>query len=148
MARLSTIVGTLGAAFVIGGVGGAWMTLSSSGTTQAGKAYDDSTAEETAAPSPGLKSANPSPAPSSSQARAQKQADGRIVISGVFPGAHAGDEVTVQRRQGGQWEDFPASTHTETGGRYSLWVRTEHASAFRVRDEQTGAVSAPTSASG
>jgi hypothetical protein len=78
-------------------------------------------------------------------ATATRDDSGKIVISGVAAGSASGNRLTVQRKQGGTWTDFPAGTTAGKGGAYSVWLQTSRSgnNVFRVRDEKTGATSDP-----
>jgi hypothetical protein len=100
--------------------------------------------------SPAAEAATPTPAPSKPAAgrftaSATRDDSGKIVISGVAAGSAAGNKLTVQRKQGHSWTDFPAGTTAGKGGSYSVWLHTSRSgdNVFRVRDEKTGATSDP-----
>lgn len=68
--------------------------------------------------------------------------DGKITLSGAFPG-HDGDTLRVQRRLAGEaWADFPA-TAPLNAGTFSTYIETGRTGVneIRVRDETTGTVS-------
>jgi hypothetical protein len=95
-----------------------------------------------------LSTPSPTPKPTPTgrfTASASRDDKGRIVISGVAAGSSAGNKLTVQRKQGGSWTDFPAGTTAGKGGAYSVWLQTSRSgdNVFRVRDEKTGATSDP-----
>jgi len=75
--------------------------------------------------------------------KASKEESGRIVLSGLAGGVKPGSRLTVQRRQGGSWSDFPAGTTVDSDGSYSLWIKTNRSGAFRMKDERSGATSEP-----
>jgi hypothetical protein len=92
------------------------------------------------------------PTPSTSKApagrftaTATRDDSGKIVISGVAAGSASGNKLTVQRKQGHSWADFPAGTTAGKGGAYSVWLQTSRSgdNVFRIRDEKTGATSEP-----
>jgi hypothetical protein len=125
-------------AVVVGGSG----TLSHHGNANAGIIATSPAAEET----------TPSPTPTPKQtkagrftATATRDDSGKIVISGVAAGSSSGNRLTVQRKQGGDWADFPAGTTAGKNGAYSLWLKTSRSgdNVFRVKDEKTGATSDP-----
>lgn len=69
---------------------------------------------------------------------------GRIYISGVAATRESGVPIVVQRKQSGQWNDFPANTRTGADGEYSVWVMTsQDKPTFRVKDEDSGDTSNP-----
>jgi hypothetical protein len=78
-------------------------------------------------------------------AAASRDDSGKITISGIAAGSASGDTLTVQRKLGGSWSDFPAGTTAGKGGAYSVWLNTSRSgnNVFRVRDEKTGATSDP-----
>jgi len=99
---------------------------------------------------PAADQATPTPTPTKAPAgrftaTATRDDSGKIVISGVAAGSSAGNRLTVQRKQGHSWTDFPAGTTAGKGGSYSVWLQTSRSgdNVFRVRDEKTGATSDP-----
>ena len=54
-----------------------------------------------------------------------------------------GSRLTVQRKQGGGWSDFPADTTVDPDGSYSLWIKTSRSGEYRMKDEKSGATSEP-----
>jgi hypothetical protein len=125
-------------AVVVGGSG----AFSHHGTANAGivtsaPAVDETTPSATPTPK--------KPAPTRFTATATRDAGGKIVISGVAAGSASGDPLTVQRKQGGNWTDFPAGTTAGKDGAYSLWLTTSRSgnNVFRVKDQKTGATSDP-----
>jgi hypothetical protein len=97
-------------------------------------------------------SASPSTSPSASPSAKDKQITltagkptagsmERIDLTGVYPGGE-GAVLQVQRKDGGQWTDFPVTTGV-TGGQFSTYVQTGRAGAqkWRVKDTDTGRVS-------
>lgn len=74
---------------------------------------------------------------------ASKGESGRIILSGLAQGVKPGSRITVQRKQGSGWTDFPAGTTVEKDGSYELWIQTSRSGAFRMKDEQSGATSEP-----
>lgn len=74
---------------------------------------------------------------------ASKGESGRIILSGLAQGVKPGSRITVQRKQGSGWTDFPAGTTVEKDGSYELWIMTQRSGAFRMKDEQSGATSEP-----
>lgn len=74
---------------------------------------------------------------------ASKGESGRIILSGLAQGVKPGSRITVQRKQGSGWTDFPAGTTVEKDGSYELWIQTNRSGAFRMKDEQSGATSEP-----
>ena len=78
-------------------------------------------------------------------ATATRDDSGKITISGVAAGSASGNKLTVQRKQGGSWSDFPAGTTAGKGGAYSVWLQTSRSgnNVFRVHDEKTGQNSDP-----
>ncbi|HEY2833927.1 MAG TPA: hypothetical protein VGJ14_15970 [Sporichthyaceae bacterium] len=102
------------------------------------------------ASTPAVDQSTPTPTPSKPPAgrftaSATRDDTGRIVISGVAAGSSSGNKLTVQRKQGRNWADFPAGTTAGKGGSYSVWLQTSRSgdNVFRVRDEKTGATSDP-----
>jgi len=77
-------------------------------------------------------------------ASASNDGSGKITISGVARDS-SGNRLTVQRKQGGDWSDFPAGTTAGPKGDYSVWLKTSRSgnSEFRMKDEKTGATSEP-----
>jgi hypothetical protein len=78
-------------------------------------------------------------------AEAVHEGGGRIVISGVQNPAKTGTRVTVQRKEGSGWADFPASSTVGADGTYSLWLQTGRKGemSFRIIDPASGATSNP-----
>lgn len=74
---------------------------------------------------------------------AVKEKSGRIILSGVAEGVKPGSRLTVQRKQGGGWSDFPADTTVDPDGSYSLWIKTSRSGEYRMKDEKSGATSEP-----
>jgi hypothetical protein len=76
---------------------------------------------------------------------AVKEKDGRITLSGRAGGVKPGSRLTVQRKDGSGWSDFPADTTVDDDGTYSLWIKTSRSGSYRVKDEKSGAASKPVS---
>jgi hypothetical protein len=78
-------------------------------------------------------------------AEAVHEGGGRIVISGRQKPADSGARLTVQRKEGGEWVDFPAGSTVGADGRYSLWLQTGRKGdlTFRMKDDATGETSNP-----
>jgi hypothetical protein len=103
-----------------------------------------------AAPADSAEETTPTPTPKTKEATgkftasASRDASGKITISGVAASS-SGDRLTVQRKMGGSWQDFPAGTTAGPKGDYSVWVQTSRSgnNVFRVKDEKTGATSDP-----
>ncbi|MGQ0467916.1 MAG: hypothetical protein ACT4QG_21685 [Sporichthyaceae bacterium] len=74
---------------------------------------------------------------------ASKGEAGRIVLSGQAQGVKPGTRITVQRKQGSAWTDFPAGTTVDKDGSYELWIMTQRSGQFRMKDEGSGATSEP-----
>ncbi len=74
---------------------------------------------------------------------AVKEKDGRITLSGSAGDVKPGSRLTVQRKDGSGWSDFPAGTEVDDDGTYSLWIKTSRSGAYRVKDEKSGAASKP-----
>lgn len=74
---------------------------------------------------------------------AVKEKDGRITLSGRAAGVKPGSRLTVQRKEGSGWSDFPAGTKVDDDGSYSLWIKTSRSGSYRVKDEDSGAASKP-----
>ncbi len=122
-------------------VGAAGMLASKSGNATAG----------TAVPFKGPEKETPTPKPVVKKvtrgltAEAVHEGAGRIVISGTQKPADAGTRVTVQRKESGEWADFPAGSTIDADGSYSLWLKTGRKGdmTFRVVDSETGEASNP-----
>jgi hypothetical protein len=86
----------------------------------------------------------PKPAAGRFTASASTDGSGKITISGVAASS-SGNRLTVQRKQGGDWTDFPAGTTAGPKGDYSVWLKTSRSgtNVFRMKDEKTGATSDP-----
>lgn len=99
--------------------------------------------ESEATPTPTKKPKAPAPA-SRFTATASSDGSGKITISGVAASS-SGNRLTVQRKQGGDWTDFPAGTTAGPKGDYSVWIKTSRSgnNEFRMKDEKTGATSDP-----
>ncbi len=71
----------------------------------------------------------------------QVPAGGRIDVSGTYP-AGDGAVLSIQRREGSSWVDFPV-TATVTGGSFQTWIQTSRTgvSRFRVTDPAAGRAS-------
>jgi hypothetical protein len=129
--------------------------LTSSGTTDKATADPDAGATEGPDSSGGEKSAQDK---KSGHEKHAKKRGPRITLHAsptrVAPGERIdltgryrhgnGATLQVQRRQGGNWGEFPVTT-TVSGGRFHTWVLTSQAGAnhFRVLDQATGRHSAP-----
>jgi len=99
---------------------------------------------------PAVEEATPSATPKQLKAgrftaSATRDDSGKIVISGIAAGSASGTRLTVQRKQGSSWTDFPAGTTAGKGGAYSLWLKSSRSgdNVFRVKDQKTGATSDP-----
>lgn len=66
---------------------------------------------------------------------------GRIDLTGVYPGGE-GAVLQVQRLEGGQWQDFPATTAV-SGETFSTYVQTgiNGVNTFRVIDKSADVIS-------
>jgi hypothetical protein len=101
------------------------------------------------ASTPAVDEATPTPTPKAQTgkftASASRDDSGKITISGIAGGSASGNRLTVQRKLGGTWSDFPAGTTAGKGGAYSVWLQTSRSgnNVFRVKDEKTGATSEP-----
>lgn len=98
--------------------------------------------------------ASPTPRPAAAEkpketrgltAEAVHEGAGRIVISGEQRPADPGTRLTVQRKEGGEWVDFPAGSTIAGDGTYSLWLKTGRKGelTFRMKDDKTGDTSNP-----
>jgi hypothetical protein len=78
-------------------------------------------------------------------AEAVHEGSGRITISGEQKPADAGTRLTVQRKDSGDWIDFPAGSTVGSDGTYSLWLQTGRKGdlTFRMKDAKTGETSNP-----
>lgn len=78
-------------------------------------------------------------------AEAVHEGSGRIVISGRQNPADPGTRITVQRKESGEWVDFPAGSTVDADGGYSLWLKTGRKGelTFRVKDTKSGDASNP-----
>lgn len=95
---------------------------------------------EAAATAPAKKKAEPK---GEFTTEAVKEKDGRITLSGQAEGVKPGSRLTVQRKEGSGWSDFPASTTVDSDGSYDLWIKTSRSGSYRVKDEESGAASKP-----
>jgi hypothetical protein len=73
------------------------------------------------------------------------EAGERLTLEGELADGDEGLRVVVQRREDGEWRDFPASTTTGEGGTYDLEIALGRPgeNLVRVSVPDTGAVSEP-----
>lgn len=73
------------------------------------------------------------------------EGSGRITLSGQQKPADEGARVIAQRKESGQWADFPAGATVGKDGKYSFWLQTGRKGdlMFRVKDTKTGETSSP-----
>jgi hypothetical protein len=141
--RLRHGVAALVVAFMIGTIGGAAGLLGGGDDGSNGTAIQfrpESDELEAAASSTAKKKAEPK---GEFTTEAVKEKDGRITLSGQAEGVKPGSRLTVQRKQGSGWSDFPAGTKVDPDGSYSLWIKTSRSGSYRVKDEESGAASKP-----
>jgi hypothetical protein len=121
-------------------IGGSGVLGGSHHNTTAGIIATPAGEEAAATPTPSAKAK-----PGRFTATASRDDSGKITISGIAAGSASGNRLTVQRKLGGSWSDFPAGTTAGKGGSYSVWLNTSRSgnNVFRVRDEKTGATSDP-----
>ena len=102
----------------------------------AGGSSATSTAQSTSEPGGSLTLAPSTTAPRLNQ---------RFTLSGRLVDGGSGVRLVVQRRNGSDWQDFPASTTTKADGSYSLEVAMgrKGENAVRVTAPASGAVSEP-----
>ena len=133
-------VAALAVAFMVGTVAGA-MGVFGGGDAGAGRSTIEFRPESEAntAATPAKKKATPKRSFTTEASRD----GGKIILSGVAEGVKPGSRITVQRKQGGGWSDFPAGTTVDKDGSYSLWIMTQRSGEFRMKDEESGATSEP-----
>jgi hypothetical protein len=70
-------------------------------------------------------------------------ANEKLTISGRLTPAEDGVRLVVQRLEGGQWQDFPATTTTSNDGGYSLWIQSgrKGVNTYRVARPDNGTAS-------
>lgn len=132
-------VGALAVAFIVGTVAGAAGMLGGDDPGPGATAIQFRPESEESTQAPPRKKA-PKKAFTT---EAVREKSGRIILSGVARGVKPGSRLTVQRKQGSGWSDFPAGTTVDPDGSYSLWIKTSRSGAFRMKDERSGATSQP-----
>lgn len=67
-----------------------------------------------------------------------------VALQGTYPG-RADTTLRIQRRQGGEWVDFPIPTTTDASGRFTAYVELGRPGRHRLRmlDPESGATSRP-----
>lgn len=136
-----TALALLLVAFLIGTVaGGTLLSRGGPGGSSVASAGPEDLAKPAQKPKP-----KPTPAPRALTASAVLDGGGKITISGAQKPAKTGTKLTVQRREGGGWVDFPAGSTVGSGGQYSLWLQTSRKGemSFRVIDKASGETSNP-----
>lgn len=132
-------VAALAVAFMVGTIAGG-MGLIGGADAGSGRSTIEfrPEAEENTAATPEKKQAK-----ASFTTEVSKGEEGRIILSGVATDVKPGSRITVQRKQGRGWSDFPAGTTVGKDGSYSLWIKTQRSGEFRMKDEKSGATSEP-----
>jgi hypothetical protein len=133
-------IAALAVAFMVGTVAGAMGAFGGDDAAGRSTIQFRPESEENTAATPAKEK---KPAKGSFTTEVSKGEDGKIILSGVAEGVKPGSRITVQRKQGGGWSDFPAGTTVDKDGTYSLWIKTSRSGEFRMKDEKSGATSKP-----
>ena len=126
----------LGAAFVVGTVGGGFL-LSGGGSSASGTLIPFNPAAEEAAAA----EVTPTPKPKGAFTVEAIEEGKRIVLTG--DGAEPGAKLVVQRKEAGGWQDFPATATAAGDGSYSTYIITSRDGTFRLKDTESETASEP-----
>ncbi|MDO9378959.1 MAG: hypothetical protein Q7T56_08910 [Nocardioidaceae bacterium] len=113
--------------------------------TAAASASPTPSAAPTSAPTTAATTEAPAPEPTPQiEVSPQDASPGeRITFTGSFPDLDGGTTLQVQRREGGEWTDFPVDARTRDDGTFSTYILTSRTGEQQFRLEAAGGTATP-----